>query len=215
MMNLVQAVSAMSLIAICNTHAAEPINVADSGTKPARPNIVLILADDQGWGDLGFTGNINLSTPNIDSIAHEGASLKWFYVCLVCAPTRAEFLTGRYYPKTGVSGVSRGEGRLNVDETTIANVFRLAGYKTGAFGKWHNGTQPPYHPNDRGFDEFYGFTSGHWGHYSAHRWITIEDESKAEALLWMTLPTMPSTSSNPAKRLPSSATCRTTRPILQ
>ena len=164
-MNLVQAVSAMSLIAICNTHAAEPINVADSGTKPARPNIVLILADDQGWGDLGFTGNINLSTPNIDSIAHEGASLKWFYVCQVCAPTRAEFLTGRYYPKTGVSGVSRGEGRLNVDETTIANVFRLAGYKTGAFGKWHNGTQPPYHPNDRGFDEFYGFTSGHWGHY--------------------------------------------------
>lgn len=130
-----------------------------------QPNVVVFLTDDQGWGDLSFTGNKNLATPNIDSIAHDGASLKWFYVCQVCAPTRAEFLTGRYYPKTGVSGVSRGEGRLNADETTIANIFKSAGYQTGAFGKWHNGTQPPYHPNNRGFDEFYGFTSGHWGHY--------------------------------------------------
>jgi len=88
-----------------------------------------------------------------------------FYVCQVCAPTRAEFLTGRYYPRTGVSGVSRGEGRLNLDETTIADLFKAAGYATGAFGKWHNGTQSPYHPNDRGFDEYYGFTSGHWGNY--------------------------------------------------
>ena len=64
-----------------------------------------------------------------------------------------------------MSGVTRGEGRLNPDETTIADVFKSAGYATGAFGKWHNGTQAPYHPNDRGFDKFYGFTSGHWGHY--------------------------------------------------
>ena len=88
-----------------------------------------------------------------------------FYVCQVCAPTRAEFLTGRYYPRTGVSGVSRGQGRLNPDETTIADVFKANGYATGAFGKWHNGTQSPYHPNDRGFDEYYGFTSGHWGYW--------------------------------------------------
>ena len=81
------------------------------------------------------------------------------------APTRAEFLTDRYFPKTGVSGVSQGERRLNPDETTIADIFKSAGYATGAFGKWHNGTQSPYHPNDRGFDEFYGFTSGHWGAY--------------------------------------------------
>ncbi len=91
--------------------------------------------------------------------------MEYFYVCQVCAPTRAEFLTGRYYPRTGVSGVSRGQERLNADETTIADLFKAAGYRTGAFGKWHNGTQPPYHPNDRGFDEYYGFTSGHWGHY--------------------------------------------------
>ena len=129
------------------------------------PNVVVILTDDQGWGDLSFNGNQNLSTPNIDRLGNEGLTLENFYVCHVCAPTRAEFLTGRYYPKTGVSGVSRGEGRLNVDETTIADVFKRSGYATGAFGKWHNGTQPPYHPNYRGFDEYYGFTSGHWGHY--------------------------------------------------
>ncbi len=130
-----------------------------------RPNVIVILTDDQGWGDLSGNGNRNLATPNIDSLARDGATFDNFYVCQVCAPTRAEFLTGRYYPRTGVSGVSRGEGRLNADETTIADIFKSHGYATGAFGKWHNGTQSPYHPNDRGFDEYYGFTSGHWGHY--------------------------------------------------
>ncbi len=139
--------------------------ISSSAKENNRPNLVVILTDDQGWGDLSANGNTNLSTPHLDSLAKEGASLEWFYVCQVCAPTRAEFLTGRYYPKTGVSGVSRGEGRLNEDETTIADLFHSAGYATGAFGKWHNGTQPPLHPNDRGFDQFYGFTSGHWGHY--------------------------------------------------
>ncbi|MFT5302147.1 MAG: arylsulfatase A-like enzyme [Mariniblastus sp.] len=129
------------------------------------PNVIVILTDDQGWGDLSVNGNTNLSTPNIDSLARDGATMDNFYVCSVCAPTRAEFLTGRYHLRTGVSGVSRGEGRINADETTIADLFQNSGYATGAFGKWHNGTQPPLHPNYRGFDEFYGFTSGHWGHY--------------------------------------------------
>jgi arylsulfatase A-like enzyme len=130
-----------------------------------RPNIVIFLTDDQGWGDLSVSGNTNIMTPRIDSLARDGLTLDRFFVCQVCAPTRAEFLTGRYYPRTGVSGVSTGQGRLNPDETTLADTFKAAGYATGAFGKWHNGTQPPYHPNDRGFDEYYGFTSGHWGHY--------------------------------------------------
>lgn len=130
-----------------------------------KPNVIVFLTDDQGWGDLSINGNSNLLTPNVDSLARDGAMFENFYVCAVCAPTRAEFLTGRYHPRTGVSGVSTGQGRLNVDEMTIADVFKSAGYATGAFGKWHNGTQSPYHPNDRGFDEFYGFTSGHWGHY--------------------------------------------------
>ena len=136
-------------------------NVGDARS----PNVLIVLTDDQGWGDLGIHGNANLSTPHLDSIAKQGVSFQNFYVCQVCAPTRAEFLTGRYHPRTGVSGVSQGQERLNADEMTLADVFKAAGYATGAFGKWHNGTQSPLHPNDRGFDEYYGFTSGHWGHY--------------------------------------------------
>ena len=130
-----------------------------------KPNVVIFLADDSGWGDYSFTGNTNLHTPNIDSIARSGASLDRFYVCSVCAPTRAEFLTGRYHSRGGVRGVSTGQERLNTDEKTLADAFQAAGYATGAFGKWHNGSQWPYHPNARGFDEYYGFTSGHWGEY--------------------------------------------------
>jgi arylsulfatase A-like enzyme len=130
-----------------------------------NPNVVVLLADDQGWGDLSIHGNTNLATPEIDSLGRDGALFDRFFVCAVCAPTRAEFLTGRYHARGGVRGVSTGAERLNLDETTIAQVFQAAGYRTGAFGKWHNGTQHPYHPNARGFDEYYGFTSGHWGEY--------------------------------------------------
>jgi arylsulfatase A-like enzyme len=131
----------------------------------ARPNIIVILADDQGWGDLSCNGNTNLKTPNIDSLATSGASFNSFVVCPLCAPTRAEFLSGRYYPRTGVHDVTTGGERMNADERTLADAFKAAGYATAAFGKWHNGSQGPYHPNARGFDEFYGFCSGHWGDY--------------------------------------------------
>lgn len=133
--------------------------------QPRRPNVLVILSDDQGWGDLSIHGNTNLATPHIDSIGKDGALFDRFFVCAVCAPTRAEFLTGRYHARGGVRGVSTGQERLNLDEHTIAQTFQAAGYATGAFGKWHNGSQPPYHPNHRGFDEYYGFTSGHWAHY--------------------------------------------------
>ena len=137
----------------CNALAARP------------PNVVVILTDDQGWGDLSLHGNPNVATPHIDSLARDGAQFDRFYVSPVCSPTRAEFLTGRYHPRGGVYGTSAGGERLDLDETTVADVFRAAGYATGAFGKWHNGMQYPYHPNGRGFDEFYGFCSGHWGDY--------------------------------------------------
>ncbi len=133
-------------------------------TRP-RPNIVVILTDDQGWGDLSLNGNKNLQTPHIDSLASGGASFDRFFVCPVCSPTRAEFLTGRYHSRCGVYSTSAGGERMNLDETTIAQSFKEAGYATGAFGKWHNGMQFPYHPNGRGFDEYYGFCSGHWGNY--------------------------------------------------
>ncbi|MEC9096152.1 MAG: arylsulfatase [Planctomycetota bacterium] len=134
-------------------------------TQAEQPNVVVILTDDQGWGDLSLHGNRNLNTPNLDALAKSGARFDRFYVCAVCSPTRAEFLTGRYHPRGGVYSTSAGGERLDLDEITIADTFKAAGYVTGAFGKWHNGMQYPYHPNGRGFDEYYGFTSGHWGHY--------------------------------------------------
>ncbi|MDA0195606.1 MAG: arylsulfatase [Bacteroidetes bacterium] len=130
-----------------------------------KPNVVIILSDDQGWGDLSLNGNTNLNTPNIDRIAKEGARFENFYVQAVCSPTRAEMLTGRYHSRGGVYGTSAGGERLDLDETTIADVFKQAGYATAAYGKWHNGMQYPYHPNARGFDDYYGFCSGHWGSY--------------------------------------------------
>lgn len=133
--------------------------------RSEQPNVLVILTDDQGWGDLSLNGNTDIDTPNIDRLAAEGAKFDRFYVCPVCSPTRAEFLTGRYHARGGVYSTSAGGERLNLDEVTIGQSFKAGGYRTAAFGKWHNGMQYPYHPNARGFDEYYGFCSGHWGNY--------------------------------------------------
>src|SRR5437660_8429103 len=92
------------------------------------PNVVVLLADDQGWGDLSVHGNTNLSTPNIDSLAKDGALFERFFVCPVCSPTRAEFLNGRYHARGGVRGVSTGTERLNVDEESLAQLLKVAVY---------------------------------------------------------------------------------------
>jgi len=155
----------MALCAIASMQIALVSGEAQSKEPTRRPNLVVILADDQGWGDLSVHGNTNLSTPHIDSLARDGTLFERFFVCPVCSPTRAEWLTGRYHPRGGVHSTSTGGERLNLGERTIAEVFKTAGYATGAFGKWHNGSQWPYHPRARGFDEYYGFTSGHWGDY--------------------------------------------------
>ena len=132
-----------------------------------HPNVIIILSDDQGWGDLSYHGNTNLNTPNLDKLAAQGVSFTNFYVQPVCSPTRAELLTGRFFSRLGVYSTSAGGERFNLGETTIAEVFKAAGYATAAYGKWHSGSQAPYHPNARGFDDYYGFTSGHWGNYFA------------------------------------------------
>ncbi len=134
-------------------------------TKNEKPNILLILTDDQGYGDLSMIGNPYLETPNLDQLAKEGAHFTNFYVSPVCAPTRASLLTGRYHQRTGVSGVTRGRENMNLNEKTIADYLKAEGYQTACFGKWHNGAHYPYHPNGRGFDEFYGFTAGHLSNY--------------------------------------------------
>lgn len=145
-------------------------------TKAKRqPNVVLILTDDQGWGDLSRTGNTQIATPHCDRLAQAGATMEHFYVQPLCAPTRAEILTGRYYPWTGVRGVTRCAERLRLTETTIAQLFKASGYVTGCFGKWHSGLQYPFHPKGRGFDDFYGYCCGHWSHYFDS---SIEDNGK-------------------------------------
>ncbi len=138
---------------------------AESTNTPSRPNVLVFLADDAGWGDYPHSGNVAARMPNIDSLAKGGVSLDRFFVCPVCSPTRAEFLTGRYHPRGGVYGTSTGQERLDLDENTVAEAFQAAGYATGCFGKWHNGSQWPYHPTARGFDEYFGHTAGHWGEY--------------------------------------------------
>jgi arylsulfatase A-like enzyme len=129
------------------------------------PNVIIILTDDQGWGDLSLNGNMDVSTPNIDQLGETGVRFDRFFVSPVCSPTRAEILTGRHHVRGGVYSTSRGGERLDVDEEIIAEVFKSAGYQTAAYGKWHNGMQAPFHPNSRGFDDYYGFCSGHWGNY--------------------------------------------------
>lgn len=140
-------------------------NSKEKNVSKQKPNVIIIMSDDQGWGDLSSSGNTNISTPHIDALAQNGVSFQNFYVQPVCSPTRAELLTGRYAARTGVYATSEGGERFNLGETTIAELFRKAGYKTAAYGKWHSGMQPPYHPNARGFDDYYGFASGHWGNY--------------------------------------------------
>ncbi len=130
-----------------------------------QPNILLVISDDQGFGDLHSHGNDLIETPVQDSIAEQGARFDRFYVCPVCAPTRAGLLTGRYHPRMGVSGTSRGWERMRTEEITLAEILKEGGYATGAFGKWHNGHYYPEHPNAQGFDEFVGFCMGHWNGY--------------------------------------------------
>jgi len=140
-------------------------NSKEKNVSKQKPNVIIIMSDDQGWGDLSSSGNTNIATPHIDALAQNGVSFQNFYVQPVCSPTRAELLTGRYAASIGVYSTSEGGERFNLGETTIAELFKNAGYKTAAYGKWHSGMQPPYHPNARGFDDYYGFASGHWGNY--------------------------------------------------
>ncbi len=130
-----------------------------------RPNILLIITDDQGYGDLALHGNPHVSTPTLDRLGRESMRFDRFFVSPLCAPTRSSLLTGRYSLRTGVSGVSQGEETMRAEEVTLAEALRGAGYRTGLFGKWHNGEHYPYTPNGQGFQEAFGFNLGHWNNY--------------------------------------------------
>ena len=119
------------------------------------PNILLILVDDLGVGDLAVNGNRFIKTPNIDRLAGEAISYKDFYVNALCAPSRASLLTGRDFWKTGVSGVHGGRDYVNLDEVMFPKLLQQSGYVTGMWGKWHSGKTDGYFPWDRGFEEAY------------------------------------------------------------
>ncbi len=121
--------------------------------KGAPPNVILILADDQGYGDIAANGNPHIKTPNMDKLKSEGISFSDFHVATTCSPTRAGIMTGQYCNKVGVWHTIKGRDILKRGVPTIANAFASAGYATGHFGKWHLGTSYPYRPQDRGFSE--------------------------------------------------------------
>jgi arylsulfatase A-like enzyme len=140
----------LCLIALLNLSA----NAADfiAGTKP---NIVLILTDDQGYGDLSCHGNPILETPNIDRLFAEGVRFTDFHVSPTCAPTRAALLTGRHEFKNGVTHTVDERERLSPNAVTLAQALKSADYTTGIFGKWHLGDEPDRWPSRRGFDEMF------------------------------------------------------------
>ena len=118
-----------------------------------RPNVILIMTDDQGYGDFGFMGNPVLRTPNLDAMAGRSARMTQFYVSPVCSPTRASLMTGRYNYRTRVVDTWIGRSMMEPEETTLAEVLKAAGYQTGIFGKWHLGDEYPMRPQDQGFAE--------------------------------------------------------------
>jgi arylsulfatase A-like enzyme len=120
---------------------------------PARPNIVLVMTDDQGYGDLACHGNPVLRTPHLDALHAQSLRLTNYHVSPTCAPTRAALLTGRYSNLAGPWHTIQGRSILHHNETTLAETLRAAGYRTGIFGKWHLGDNYPSRPQDKGFDE--------------------------------------------------------------
>lgn len=119
----------------------------------AQPNVVIVITDDQGYGDLSCHGNPVLKTPNLDALHAESVRLKDYHVSPTCSPTRSAFLTGHWTNRTGVWHTIMGRSMLRENEVTMGQVFKDAGYATGMFGKWHLGDNYPYRPEDRGYTE--------------------------------------------------------------
>ncbi len=157
---------------------------------PSRPNILLILCDDLGYSDVGFNGSKDIATPNLDLLASNGTICNDAYMAHpFCGPSRASIMTGRYAHKIGAQFNLPTEGDeskgVDVSETFISKVLQDAGYFTGIIGKWHLGYQEEFHPNQRGFDDFYGFLGGGHNYFpeqfkAAYR----QDKDNGETFIW-------------------------------
>ncbi len=150
----------------CGGGSSAPVPRPTPPAPPARPpNIVLIVADDLGWGDLSVQGAQHARTPRIDALAAAGLRLTDFYTpSAICAPSRAALMTGRYGPRVRVESYERQQA-LPAEEITIAEALRPSGYATGIFGKWHLGEGPQDMPVHQGFDEFFGMSRNNGGFF--------------------------------------------------
>lgn len=142
------SVLTLLVVHVSLTSAAEPL-------AGRRPNIVFVLTDDQGYGDISAHGNPVLKTPNLDRLHHEGVRFTDFMVSPTCSPTRSALMTGRHEFRNGVTHTILERERLTLTATTLAQVLKSAGYTTGIFGKWHLGDEPDHWPSRRGFDEMF------------------------------------------------------------
>lgn len=150
----------LCIIAATILISCQPGGVTES---KAQPNVLLIITDDQGYGDIAAHGNPVIKTPNLDKLHDRSIRLTNFHVSPTCAPTRSALMTGRYANSTGVWHTIMGRSIMNQEELTLAEIFQANGYKTGMFGKWHLGDNYPYRPHDRGFEEaFYHGGGGVW-----------------------------------------------------
>ena len=152
--------------------------------KTSLPNIIIIMTDDQGYGDLGFTGNPHINTPVLDKFAGESIRFDNFYVSPVCAPTRASLMTGRYSLRTGIRDTYNGGAMMASNEVTLPEILQDSGYKTGIFGKWHLGDNYPLRPNDQGFDESLIHLAGGMGQPGDFTTFFQGDSSYYDPVLW-------------------------------
>ncbi len=162
-------------LALASSVAAQPQN---------HPNVILIITDDQGYGDFGFTGNPNVKTPVLDIFARQSIRFSNFCVCPVSAPTRAGLMTGRYSLRTGVRDTYNGGAMMAPSEVTMAEMLREAGYATGIFGKWHLGDNYPMRPCDQGFDESLIHLTGGMGQPGDITTWPRGDSSYFDPILW-------------------------------
>ena len=155
------------LVLFAVTFVPARLGFADQSAPSTQPNVIMIMSDDQGWGDVGFNGNEDLKTPHLDAMAAGGVRMERFYASApLCSPTRGSCLTGRYPFRFGI--LAAHTGGMRVGEITIAEMLKKQGYETGFFGKWHLGWVKPQDAGTRGFqsppglhgfDEYFATTS--------------------------------------------------------